>query len=56
MKAKEKRPYQKPTVEQITLLGEETTVAGCKQATGGGKGATIGTSCRVAACKFTLGS
>ena len=41
MDAKEKRPYQKPTIEQSTLLGDETTVAGCKQNTGGGMGSVL---------------
>ncbi|HWU41673.1 MAG TPA: hypothetical protein VN203_28790 [Candidatus Acidoferrum sp.] len=56
MEAKQKRTYQKQTIEQITLLGEETTVAGCKQDTGGGKYVSIGTPCQIPKCKFSLGS
>ena len=58
MEAKQKRPYQKPMIEQITLLGEETTVVGCKQETGGGKNASIGNPCNAPgkACKTINGS
>jgi len=60
MDAPHKRPYQKPTIERIILLGEEMTIAGCKQDTGGGKGQMVPNPCDLGTkpknCKTVFGS
>lgn len=57
MNANPKRAYQKPTIERVNLIGEETTVAGCKQTTGGGKNVSIGNPCfPPTSCKSLNGS
>jgi hypothetical protein len=41
------RPYQKPVLERINLVGEETAaVPNCKRTTGGGKNQTFPNPCR----------
>jgi hypothetical protein len=42
-----KRAYQKPTIERIDLVGEETAaVPNCKRDNGGGKNRTFPNPCR----------
>lgn len=43
-------PYRKPTIERITLAGEETAaVPNCKRDTGGGKNRSYPNPCRTEA-------
>jgi hypothetical protein len=55
-----KRLYTKPTIEQITLAGEETAaVPNCKRSNGGGKNLTFPNPCdikSVAKCRDDRGS
>ena len=57
-----KRAYEKPTIERISLLGEETAaVPNCKRATGGGKNRSFPNPCRTSGgagnkCFDALGS
>jgi hypothetical protein len=44
-----KRAYKKPTLERISLVGEETAaVPNCKRANGGGKNRSFPNPCRIA--------
>ena len=44
----ERRPYQKPQVEQIELVAEEQVLGGCKTPNdGGGEGVGAGQSCNL---------
>jgi hypothetical protein len=63
--AQPRLPYRKPTIERITLAGEETAaVPNCKRDTGGGKSQTYPNPCRTdwwwdifsARCRDTRGS
>lgn len=48
MEHRPKRPYQKPTIERIDLVGEEMAgVPNCKRTTGGGKNQTFPNPCRI---------
>lgn len=43
-----KTPYRKPTIERISLVGEETAaVPNCKRDNGGGKNRTFPNACRI---------
>lgn len=58
----EKRTYVKPTLERISLVGEETAaVPNCKRSNGGGKNRSFPNPCRTAGgagtkCFDALGS
>lgn len=62
MNPRPKRPYRKPVVERIDLVGEETAaVPNCKRTTGGGKNRTFPNPCRTTGgvglrCRDSLGS
>lgn len=44
----ERRPYQKPQVEQVELAAEEQVLGGCKTPNdGGGVGTVAGESCNL---------
>jgi len=58
-----KRPYAKPTIERVNLVGEEMAGAtpNCKRASppgGGGKNISAPNACRITApaCRDTQGS
>lgn len=57
-----KRLYARPTIERITLVGEESAaVPNCKRATGGGKNRSFPNPCRTGGgaatrCYDSLGS
>ncbi len=55
MEAKLRRPYQKPAIERITLVGEMQAALGCKSQ----QTPTVGKSnkgCGSSQCKTTYGS
>lgn len=62
MEAKPRRAYQKPAIERIDLVGEETAaVPNCKRTTGGGKNRTFPNPCRITGgirvrCRDSTGS
>jgi hypothetical protein len=60
MDAKPKRPYEKPVIERIELLGEEMVATpNCKRTTGGGKNMTFPSACRITGgttCRDSRGS
>ncbi len=62
MDTKPKRAYQKPTIERIDLVGEETAaVPNCKRSNGGGKNRTFPLPCRIdggvgVRCRDAIGS
>lgn len=61
MDASQKQPYQKPAIERIELVGEESAATGCKRTTGGGKNMTFPSACRITGapgllCKSSQGS
>ena len=62
MDSKSKRAYQKPVIERIDLVGEETAaVPNCKRTTGGGKNQTFPNPCIIAGadwqrCRDSRGS
>lgn len=44
----ERRPYQKPQVEQVELVADEQVLGGCKTPNdGGGVGTEVGQSCNL---------
>jgi len=48
MDSKSKRAYQKPVIERINLVGEETAaVPNCKRTTGGGENQTFPNPCQI---------
>ena len=59
MNARPKRAYQKPTIERIDLVGEESAaVPNCKRTTGGGRNRTFPNPCRITGtrCRDSKGS
>ena len=55
MEAKPKRPYSKPTIERISLVGEMQATAGCKSQQNNNAG-KFTKGCTHPQCKFELGS
>jgi len=48
-----RRPYQKPRLEKVSLVPEEAVLGGCKTLTGGGINASGGTNCAAQDCVAT---